>query len=61
MIAHLDAISYGKLNILQGTFYFKVDKEARCWFLFCGNLKFERNKKKMAPLSKNDFNQLQLD
>lgn len=41
MISHLSAISYGKLNIVQGTFYFKVDKVARCWFLFCGNLKFE--------------------
>lgn len=44
MIAHLDAISFGKLNINQGTFYFKVDKQARCWFLFCGNLKFDDDK-----------------
>ncbi|CAD8098316.1 unnamed protein product [Paramecium sonneborni] len=44
MINHLDAISFGKLNISQGTFYFKVDKQAKCWFLFCGSLKFDDDK-----------------
>ncbi|CAD8086957.1 unnamed protein product [Paramecium sonneborni] len=44
MINHLDSISFGKLNITQGIFYFKVDKQAKCWFLFCGNLKFEGEK-----------------
>lgn len=46
MISHLDAIAYGKLNLMSGTFYFKVDKSANCYFLFCGNLSFEGDKLK---------------
>ncbi|CAD8184507.1 unnamed protein product [Paramecium octaurelia] len=59
MISHLDAISYGKLNISQGTFYFKVDKKARCWFLFCGNLKFEDDKQ-LKNLPKDLYTQSQI-
>ncbi|CAK76804.1 unnamed protein product (macronuclear) [Paramecium tetraurelia] len=59
MINHLDSISFGKLNISQGIFYFKVDRQAKCWFLFCGNLKFD-GEKHLKDCPKDLYQQAQI-
>jgi hypothetical protein len=55
MIEHLDNIAYGKLTLLSGTFYFKVDKSANCYFLFCGNLRFEGDKSSLHTFERDSY------
>lgn len=38
MMSHLKEISYDRLSAVAGTFYFKMDKLGKMWFMYCCNM-----------------------